>query len=309
MIGSVTSMFGSMFGEQSTAYKIMFAADKAYAIAAAGIAIQQNIAQAAKVGFPQNLPLIAGAIAQGASIISNIRAIKDQGFAEGGYTGKGGKYQVAGAVHKGEIVWSQDDIKRWGGVNLVESMRKSSNPEAFLNNNNVSADNIMRRAMMSSNAFMESQKKSNIFNQSRDDQIIYKAKQATETSKISTGSDLYHDGKVYFSPNGLVQDRSNLEDVYDFTLGRSTRPQAEATASVQPTAPTINFKIEVVNQVKGLAFEAEQLDENTVRLIVKDELDKKLPREVPKIVSDQIKEPSSPISRAISTNTTARRNR
>ncbi|ENX06505.1 tape measure protein [Acinetobacter courvalinii] len=307
MIGSVTSMFGSMFGEQSKAYKIMFAADKAYAIAAAGIAIQQNIAQAAKVGFPQNLPLIAGAIAQGASIISNIRAIKDQGFAEGGYTGKGGKYEVAGSVHKGEIVWSQDDIKRWGGVNLVESMRKSANPEAFLKNS--SAENIMRRALMSSNAFMESQKKSNIFNQSGDGQIIYKANQTADNPKISTGTDLYHDGKVYFSPNGLIQDRSNLEDVHDFTLGRSARPQAEALASVQPTAPTINFKIEVVNQVKGTTVEAEQLDENTVRLIVKDELKKELSREVPKIVSDQIKEPSSPISRAISTNTTARRNR
>ncbi|MBJ9958409.1 tape measure protein [Acinetobacter courvalinii] len=307
MIGSVTSMFGSMFGEQSKAYKIMFAADKAYAIAAAGIAIQQNIAQAAKVGFPQNLPLIAGAIAQGASIISNIRAIKDQGFAEGGYTGKGGKYEVAGSVHKGEIVWSQDDIKRWGGVNLVENMRKSANPEAFLKNN--SAENIMRRALMSSNAFMESQKKSNIFNQSGDGQIIYKANQTADNPKISTGTDLYHDGKVYFSPNGLVQDRSNLEDVHDFTLDRSARPQAEALASVQPTAPTINFKIEVVNQVKGATVEAEQLDESTVRLIVKDELKKDLPREVPKIVSDQIKEPNSSISRAISTNTTARRNR
>ncbi|WP_241506889.1 phage tail tape measure protein, partial [Acinetobacter baumannii] len=89
MMGSLTSMFGSMFGEQSKAYKIMFAADKAYAIAAAGIAIQQSIAQAAKVGFPTNIPLIASAIAQGASIIANIRAIKDQGFADGGYTGSG----------------------------------------------------------------------------------------------------------------------------------------------------------------------------------------------------------------------------
>ncbi|HCW3771389.1 tape measure protein, partial [Acinetobacter baumannii] len=120
MMGSLTSMFGSMFGEQSKAYKIMFAADKAYAIAAAGIAIQQNIAAASKAGFPLNLPLIAGAVAQGASIIANIRAIKDQGFADGGYTGRGGKYEVAGAVHKGEIVWSQEDIKRWGGVGLVE---------------------------------------------------------------------------------------------------------------------------------------------------------------------------------------------
>ncbi|HFF5570534.1 TPA: phage tail tape measure protein, partial [Acinetobacter baumannii] len=95
MMGSLTSMFGSMFGEQSKAYKIMFAADKAYAIAAAGISIQQSIAKAASVGFPANIPLIASAIAQGASIIANIRAIKDQGFADGGYTGSGGKYQPA----------------------------------------------------------------------------------------------------------------------------------------------------------------------------------------------------------------------
>ena len=38
----------------------------------------------------------------------------------------GGKYQEAGIVHKGEVVWSQADIKRWGGVSNVESMRKSS---------------------------------------------------------------------------------------------------------------------------------------------------------------------------------------
>jgi phage-related minor tail protein len=48
------------------------------------------------------------------------------GFAEGGYTGPGGKYQPAGIVHAGEIVWSQDDIARWGGVGMVEAMRKAA---------------------------------------------------------------------------------------------------------------------------------------------------------------------------------------
>ncbi|WP_415858102.1 tape measure protein [Acinetobacter baumannii] len=309
MMGSLTSMFGSMFGEQSKAYKIMFAADKAYAIAAAGIAIQQNIAAASKAGFPLNLPLIAGAVAQGASIIANIRAIKDQGFADGGYTGRGGKYEVAGAVHKGEIVWSQEDIKRWGGVGLVEKMRKSANPEAFLNNN-ASADSVMRRAMMSSNAFLESQKQSDIFNQPvQDTQIIYKGNRDTPKLASSANSDLFHDGKVYFSSNGLVQDRSNLDDVQDFTLGRTSRPQAEIMPSIEPASPTINFKIEVINQVSGATVEAEQLDEQTVRIIVTDELDKQLPRKVPKLVSDQIGNPNSTISRSLTENTTARRNR
>ncbi|RDJ77347.1 hypothetical protein AB727_18320, partial [Acinetobacter baumannii] len=309
MMGSLTSMFGSMFGEQSKAYKIMFAADKAYAIAAAGIAIQQSIAQAAKVGFPTNIPLIASAIAQGASIIANIRAIKDQGFAEGGYTGRGGKYEVAGAVHKGEIVWSQEDIKRWGGVGLVEKMRKSANPEAFLNNN-ASADSVMRRALMSSNAFIESQKQADIFNQPvQDTQIIYKGNRDTPKLASSANSDLFHDGKVYFSSSGLVQDRSNLDDVQDFTMGKAARPQAEIMPSIEPASPTINFKIEVVNQVSGATVEAEQLDEQTVRIIVTDELDKQLPRKVPKLVSDQIANPNSTISRSLTENTTARRNR
>ncbi|MGQ1437494.1 tape measure protein [Acinetobacter baumannii] len=309
MMGSLTSMFGSMFGEQSKAYKIMFAADKAYAIAAAGIAIQQNIAAASKAGFPLNIPLIAGAVAQGASIIANIRAIKDQGFAEGGYTGRGGKYQPAGIVHKGEVVWSQEDIKRWGGVGLVEKMRKSANPEAFLNNN-ASADSVMRRAMMSSSAFIESQKQADIFNQPvQDTQIIYKGNRDTPKLASSANSDLFHDGKVYFSSNGIVQDRSNLEDVQDFTISQASRPQAEIMPSIEPSTPTINFKIEVINQVSGATVEAEQLDEQTVRIIVKDELDKQLPRTVPKLVSDQIGNPNSTISRSLTENTTARRNR
>ncbi|MCZ2451151.1 tape measure protein [Acinetobacter baumannii] len=309
MMGSLTSMFGSMFGEQSKAYKIMFAADKAYAIAAAGIAIQQNIAAASEAGFPLNIPLIAGAVAQGASIIANIRAIKDQGFADGGYTGSGGKYEPAGIVHKGEVVWSQEDIRRWGGVGLVENMRKSANPEAFLNNN-ASADSVMRRAMMSSNAFLESQKQSDIFNQPvQDTQIIYKGNRDTPKLASSANSDLFHDGKVYFSSNGLVQDRSNLEDVQDFTISQTSRPQAEIMPSIEPSTPTINFKIEVINQVSGATVEAEQLDEQTVRIIVTDELDKQLPRKVPKLVSDQIANPNSTISRSLTENTTARRNR
>lgn len=44
-------------------------------------------------------------------------------FAGGGYTGPGGKFEEAGTVHRGEIVWSQEDIARWGGVDNVDRMR------------------------------------------------------------------------------------------------------------------------------------------------------------------------------------------
>ncbi|WPE19965.1 tape measure protein [Shinella zoogloeoides] len=46
------------------------------------------------------------------------------GFDDGGYTGHGGKKEVAGLVHKGEVVWSQRDVARAGGVAAVESLRR-----------------------------------------------------------------------------------------------------------------------------------------------------------------------------------------
>lgn len=50
-------------------------------------------------------------------------AYANAGFDSGGYTGPGGRYEPAGTVHRGEVVWSQDDIARWGGVDNVERMR------------------------------------------------------------------------------------------------------------------------------------------------------------------------------------------
>lgn len=44
-------------------------------------------------------------------------------WSSGGYTGPGGVHQPAGVVHKGEVVWSQRDVARAGGVAAVEAMR------------------------------------------------------------------------------------------------------------------------------------------------------------------------------------------
>ena len=44
--------------------------------------------------------------------------------AGGGYTGPGGRLEPAGVVHRGEVVWSQLDVARAGGVAVVEAMRR-----------------------------------------------------------------------------------------------------------------------------------------------------------------------------------------
>lgn len=46
-------------------------------------------------------------------------------YAEGGYTGNGGKYDPAGVVHKGEYVFTQDDVRRIG-LNNLEMMHRGA---------------------------------------------------------------------------------------------------------------------------------------------------------------------------------------
>lgn len=45
-------------------------------------------------------------------------------FADGGYTGPGGKYQPAGTVHKGEYVFDADSVRAAGGPAVLDAMRK-----------------------------------------------------------------------------------------------------------------------------------------------------------------------------------------
>lgn len=148
MASSMSSMMGAIFGEKSKAYAAAFAVEKAFAVAQAAIAMGQNIAQASAIGFPQNIPMIAGAMAQGAQIASIIASVAaPTGYSDGGYTGHGGKYDPAGIVHKGEVVWSQEDIKRWGGVNVVEAMRTSQPPKGYSDGGLVTSQDTYRVGM------------------------------------------------------------------------------------------------------------------------------------------------------------------
>lgn len=45
-------------------------------------------------------------------------------YDSGGYTGAGGVHEPRGVVHAGEVVWSQKDVARAGGVGIVEAMRR-----------------------------------------------------------------------------------------------------------------------------------------------------------------------------------------
>ncbi|MCF3492675.1 phage tail tape measure protein [Stenotrophomonas maltophilia] len=67
-----------------------------------------------------NQAVTAGTSSINNQLFQNMRG----GYSTGGYTGGGGVHQPAGVVHKGEVVWSQRDVARAGGVEVVEAMRK-----------------------------------------------------------------------------------------------------------------------------------------------------------------------------------------
>lgn len=68
---------------------------------------------------------ISGAIGGDTWTIGSL--LKNVGFATGGYTGDGGKYEPAGVVHKGEFVMTKEATKRIGVGNLYKMMRGYAN--------------------------------------------------------------------------------------------------------------------------------------------------------------------------------------
>ncbi len=131
MMDSGLSILADGFGQQSGIYKAAFAAIKAYAIAQSMVPINAGIAQAASLPFPSNLMAMATVAMETANIVSNIKAVADTGFASGGYTGPGGKYQPAGIVHKGEYVFDQASTNRIG-VSQLEALRNGQPLDATL---------------------------------------------------------------------------------------------------------------------------------------------------------------------------------
>lgn len=76
-------------------------------------ALVGGIAAAQDVGYPANLIAMATTIA---TILANVAQAKTyiEGFAEGGYTGDGGKYEAKGVVHGGEFVIPKATVSHYG---------------------------------------------------------------------------------------------------------------------------------------------------------------------------------------------------
>ncbi|MGO3281513.1 MAG: tape measure protein [Psychrobacter sp.] len=119
IVSSMASIAKDTMGEQSSIFKAMFAMEKGFAIARSIMNIQVALSSAAaSLPFPANLGAIATVAAEGASIISSLKAVAGTGFEKGGYTGSMGTKDIAGVVHGQEYVFDAQSTKRIGVDNL-----------------------------------------------------------------------------------------------------------------------------------------------------------------------------------------------
>jgi len=122
VLSATSSILGDLGSENKSFALAKIATDTA-------IGISSAVAQGSAAGpFPANLAAIAAGIAAVFSGIVQAEAIlSSDGFAHGGYTGDGGKYEPAGIVHKGEYVTPQNVMKMRAAqphIAALENMRK-----------------------------------------------------------------------------------------------------------------------------------------------------------------------------------------
>lgn len=110
--GGMADLTGAFAGEQSGAYKALFAISKGFAIANAALQLQTAIANASALPWPANFPAIAQAVALGGQIASNIAGVNYGGAREFGGPVDAGKMYRVGEGGKPEVFQS-------GGKNFM----------------------------------------------------------------------------------------------------------------------------------------------------------------------------------------------
>lgn len=115
--GALAGMFKNMLGESSSAYRILYESQRAFALAQAGM----NVWKAASDAYAnepgtwyQKAAAAAIATIKSGTFVSLIQAATPQGFSSGGYTGNMGRGDVAGVVHGQEYVLNAAATKRVG---------------------------------------------------------------------------------------------------------------------------------------------------------------------------------------------------
>lgn len=135
-IGKISAEASELFDESTEAYKVLSTAATLISTYASAQKAYESMAAIPFVGPALGTAAAAVAIAQG---LQRVAAINGIGFAEGGYTGPGQKYDVAGVVHRGEYVAPQKVVNSPAAqphLKALEGMRKGYADGGFVTNTN-----------------------------------------------------------------------------------------------------------------------------------------------------------------------------
>lgn len=133
---SMLGGFASLVDENSKTYAVLFAAQKAFAVAQALMNIPSTYSKTVEAvsGIPLVGPYIAPAMGAAAAALqvaqaASIKSVNMQGFKSGGYTGNYGTSEVAGVVHGKEYVLNAEATKRVG-INALNAINNGGSIQA-----------------------------------------------------------------------------------------------------------------------------------------------------------------------------------
>jgi len=105
------------------------------------------VTNAGKTGDPYStaarIAAAVAALAAGFSLVAGLSSLA-KGFAHGGYTGEGGKYDVAGQVHKGEFVFTKEKTAQFRPLFEAIHTGKVKDPSYFTQGSGMSTRGIER---------------------------------------------------------------------------------------------------------------------------------------------------------------------
>lgn len=135
-LANIAGNAAELFDESTGAYQILASAQTLISTYTAAQRAFEAMAGIPVIGPGLGAAAAALAVAQG---LQRVAAINGVGFAEGGYTGDGGKYDVAGVVHKGEYVAPKSVVSSPAAkphLRALERMRGGYSDGGFVTNTN-----------------------------------------------------------------------------------------------------------------------------------------------------------------------------
>lgn len=133
LFGGLAGLAKTFGGEQSKAYKLMFAVQKGFAVAQGIMNLTTAISQASILPFPANIPAMATAASTGASLVATIKSASYQGQAHDGLSRVPSSNEGTYMLRKDEMVMNPKQRENFEGMRKDYAQNKASGGGKVIN--------------------------------------------------------------------------------------------------------------------------------------------------------------------------------